>query len=310
MKRKRLLALAGLGLILSTFLLDWTVGTLASPLSLRPQADARRMRASMQEFGRATGLAHAPDLVLGLQGFQLRTGALGQRVGDEAGNAPDDALRILVLGDGATLGIGVADALTFAQRLGRERAADLRRVVVANGAHAFAEAPEPSALRAHWLPGFAPDVVLFCGPTVEGAPGELLRSIGAAGVEQPGFMRRVWPWLWELDRVVGGEQHADVASAPPPLAAESARARFEEAVAACREQGARPVLVDLGGAPSRRAWAEAAGVPWIDATPATEPGVPVLADRRIGLLTRLGHDRVLQRLVAGLVDAGVLAAPR
>ena len=308
MRRRRLLALVGAGLVLSVFLLDWTVGALATPLSLRPQADARRMRASMEELG--DGLVHAPDLVLGLQGHRLRTGTLGERVGEESGPQSDGALRILVVGDGATLGLGLVDELTFVRALEREQAPDGRAVVVANGAHAFAEAPEPGALRGHWLPAFAPDVVLLCGPTVGGAPGPLLRSIGAAVDGERGFVRRLWPWLWELDRVVGGEQHADVASAPPPLGDEERAERMRAAVAASREAGAEPVVVDLGGAPLLRSLADGLGVRFVDAAPSVEVGAPVLADRQAGLLTQLGHDRVRQRLVAGLRAAGVLAPPR
>jgi hypothetical protein len=309
-RRSRLLALVGAGLILSVFLLDWTVGALASPLSLRPQVDARLMRASMRAFDGGAGLAHLPGLALGLQGFRLRTGSLGERVGGEVSAPKEDALRILLLGGGATLGIGVADELTFARGLERERAVGDRPVAVANGAHAFAEVPEPAALRDHWLPEFAPDVVLLCGPTVVDAPGPLFRSIGAAGDGASGVIRRIWPWLWELDRVVGGEQHADVVAAPPPLTEAGLQARVEQAVAACREQGAVPVLVELGGAPWLRVWAETAGVRCLDAAPVADAGVPVLADRQLGRLTRLGHDRVLERLVAGLVDAGILAARR
>jgi hypothetical protein len=308
-RRKRLLALVAAGLVLSVFLLDWTVGALASPLSLRRQADARRVRASMQGFDDVPGLVHAPGLSLGLQGHVLKTGALGERLGDSAATvSAEGALRVLVVGDGATLGLGIEDELTFARGLERERSIDGRPVVVANGAHVFAEGPEPAALRSHWLPRFDPDVVLLCGPTVAGAPGPLFRSIGSTGSAPPGLLRRMWPWLWELDRVVGGEQHADVVSAPPPLAEEEIRERFVAAIAACRAGGAEPIVVDLGGLPPLRAWAEAAGAPVIDATPEAEVGAPVLADLQVGHLTRLGQDRVLQRLVEALVASGRLSA--
>ncbi|MDA0375456.1 MAG: hypothetical protein O2865_16855, partial [Planctomycetota bacterium] len=66
----------------------------------------------------------------------------------------------------------------------------------------------------------------------------------------------------------------------------------------------------LGGAPLLRSLADGLGARFVDAAPSVEVGAPVLADRQAGLLTQLGHDRVRQRLVAGLRAAGVLAPPR
>jgi len=267
--------------------------------------------------------------------FRIETDPLGMRVAAATENlpVPDERMRVLFLGDSTTLGWGVDDEETWVRLLeDSARTLNGRELQCFNaGTNVYDTVQEAAALR-ELGPLLRPELVVVMVNTNDLDPTlEIYRALSEAGLEgsELGGLALGWAKLkhavqsrflglrgllryWRLRefitaverREIGLEIETNYPGQLPRL--EGALLEMQEH---CLKLGARLVVLDhtYPAVPDLPGFCEANGLEWVDVKWSEEEwALPIRLSRVDAHANELGNQLLMQKVVAGLSDLGIL----